>query len=93
MGNKAKILKLEIHYFNAQSDPSATNLITAYVHRSGGRFIPQSSVEVIRIDLQALIDTAPYTASQDDLTALRIMAQHLSNGVNKYICKDFRVIN
>lgn len=86
-------LVLTITYFDTVLDPDCTNPIMAYIYKSGSEFAIDCSVEVIRIDLQTLVDSAPYIKEDDDLTALRAMAQHLTNGVNKYSRKDYRIID
>jgi len=83
---------LQVRYVDNILDKSGDNPILANIYRSGSEFVVDCSVEDISIDLRTLIDTAPYLKSDDDLTALRSMAKHLTNGVNKYSRQDFRII-
>lgn len=84
---------LRVTYFDSIIDPTCTNPILAYIYKSGTHFIADCNIEDIRIDLQTLADTAPYSQYDNDLTALRSMEQHLTNGVNKYSRKDYGIID
>ena len=71
---------LKIRYI----DSAHGELIEAYVYRKGAYFMASCTAEDVRAYLRSLIETTSFNPGDGDLDVLRLIASHLSDGVNRY---------